>query len=256
MVNQNIIRVEPLDPPLDPSKFATAKYTWQDLKEIITNKRFPIYRSVDQETFYRLYSRQLKQEWKSVCDFVLHCKFGFERRLISVPEPRPVSANENRANSRVNNDQSDKGGNQNNDGEMDKNDDSSSSCGVTISIQTKSDLNEGNCGRLNLPTLPLIPRPPNGYVWSITSPSTPEEIAEPQRIIAMNDFPYYMEENIEHWCLWKLGGGDVDENDIKWAKEELSTRDDISEMLHWINPEQYKSLPDIDHAHIICLKKQ
>ena len=70
-----------LNPPLDPSKFATSKYSWEDLKDIIVNERFPIWRHVEQETTYRLYSQKLKREWKSVYDFVLHCKFGFGRRL-------------------------------------------------------------------------------------------------------------------------------------------------------------------------------
>ena len=106
------------------------------------------------------------------------------------------------------------------------------------------------------PTLPHISPPPNGYVWESYQPPASGEQQQIQRALAKNDFPYYMEDGIEHWCLWKLGGGDVNDVDIKWAKEELGQRnDDILEMLHWINPEHLKSLPDIDHAHIVCLKK-
>eukprot|EP00551_Chaetoceros_affinis_P010025 CAMPEP_0203670554 /NCGR_PEP_ID=MMETSP0090-20130426/6599_1 /ASSEMBLY_ACC=CAM_ASM_001088 /TAXON_ID=426623 /ORGANISM="Chaetoceros affinis, Strain CCMP159" /LENGTH=255 /DNA_ID=CAMNT_0050535439 /DNA_START=119 /DNA_END=886 /DNA_ORIENTATION=- len=253
MTNRRL-QVEPLDPPLDPSKFATTKYTWQELKEIIANDRFPIYRHVDQETTYRLYSRQLKKEWKSVCDFVLHCKFDFGRRLI------PTISNENNDSNNANvnpNHISDKNEVLLSDQKCDK------KMVNVVDAQTEKPLQpshdggmvKNNSHALNLSTLPIIPPPPNGYKWESYSPtSTSEEIMqEPQRVLAMNDFPYYMEDNIEHWCLWKLGGGDVDDQDIRWAKEKLNTRDDILEMQHWINPVQYKSLPDIDHAHIICL---
>ena len=216
-----------LHPPLDPSKFATSKYTWQDLKEIISNNRFPIYRHVDQETTYRLYTQQLKKEWKSVYDFVLYCKFEYSKRLI------PIVGDDD-ADVRVGVSVVGLGGNNNNN-----------------ENETTTDEKTNNN---YYPTLPNIPSPPNGYLWESYPP--PEKVNQKQRILAKNDFPYYMEDGIEHWCLWKLGGDDVDETDIKWGMRELNSQCDDIEMLHWINPEHLKSLPGIDHAHIVCWKKK
>jgi len=111
-------------------------------------------------------------------------------------------------------------------------------------------------------------------------------------ILVKNDFPYYLEDNIEHWCLWKLGA-DVTQEDIDWALGELKGDEDalgidadtnadadadtnadvdanadadttgdtnantsmFADVLYWINPVHLKSLPEIDHAHLVCLQK-
>jgi hypothetical protein len=67
--------------------------------------------------------------------------------------------------------------------------------------------------------------------------------------LVQNDFPYYTADGVEHWVLWKLGGSCSDQ-DIGEAKLQLRDRfgDD---MLHWINPPHLKSLPEIDHVHIL-----
>jgi hypothetical protein len=68
--------------------------------------------------------------------------------------------------------------------------------------------------------------------------------------VVRNDFPYHMENGIEHWILWKVGDEPVAESEIEHAKSLLSSRlgDD---MLHWLNPSHLKSLPEIDHIHIL-----
>mmetsp|Transcript_14407 Transcript_14407/g.18823 ORF Transcript_14407/g.18823 Transcript_14407/m.18823 type:complete len:189 (+) Transcript_14407:112-678(+) len=72
--------------------------------------------------------------------------------------------------------------------------------------------------------------------------------------LVKNDFPYYLADNVEHWILWKLGQ-DCRDNDIENAKQELQARlGDVTEFLHWINPPHLKSLPEIDHAHIIICR--
>lgn len=209
-----------LHPPLDPTKFATIKYQWEDLRDIIDNNKFPIWRHVDQETTYRLYSQKLKQEWKSVYDFVLHTKFNFGKRLV----------------------QRDNGGHRGS------------------SIQSVEEYDYESIVK-QIPTLPEIPSPPRGHVWESYDTycavnNNMEQEMDSQRLLAKNDFPYYMEDGIEHWCLWKLGGNDVNDADINWAKEELNKNGNITEMMHWINPVHLKSLPDIDHAHIVCLIKR
>lgn len=229
-----------LNPPLDPAEFATTKYQWEDLRDIIDNKRFPIYRHVDDETSYRLYSQKLKQEWKSVYDFVLFTKFHFHKRLIR----KDVDVEEEKG---------DRGDNLSND---------------DTKICDEKKVNETSIQSVEeydydfivkeFPTLPQIPLPPKGYMWESYCPNNDAKDGrkEQQRILAKNDFPYYMEDGIVHWCLWKLGGNDVNDKDIQWAKDELGSRGDVLEMMHWINPVHLKSLPDIDHAHIICLMKK
>jgi hypothetical protein len=75
-------------------------------------------------------------------------------------------------------------------------------------------------------------------------------------VLGRNDFPYSMEDSIEHWILWKLGGSCV-EQDILNALKELGDKvadqpHDTVEFLHWINPPHLQSLPGIDHVHILC----
>ena len=82
--------------------------------------------------------------------------------------------------------------------------------------------------------------------------------------IYMNDFPYYFAPGIQHWVLWKLGG-DVTSDEILQAKKCIF-RDDYQlkhiihndiivnsteVFLHWVNPPHLKSLPGIDHVHIL-----
>lgn len=93
--------------------------------------------------------------------------------------------------------------------------------------------------------------------------------------LCINDFPYYLAPGIEHFVLWKLGG-DVTPDEIAKAKLDIlkdsqlwatmhdraSDRtyehnleqrivNDHAVFLHWINPPHLKSLPGIDHVHII-----
>ena len=92
-----------------------------------------------------------------------------------------------------------------------------------------------------------------------------------------NDFPYYFGDSIKHWYLWRLGcvaDGDaseadsnITEDDIIWAQKQLMMDGDLSlniteenqgtivDVLHWENPPHLKSVPGIDHAHILCLRK-
>jgi hypothetical protein len=92
---------------------------------------------------------------------------------------------------------------------------------------------------------------------SILSSSLPS----PKTIVVRNDFPYYTAENIHHYVLWKLHGICSDD-DIAQAKEDVKRELEVGgqavvvDYLHWINPPHLKSLPDIDHVHIMCLLQQ
>lgn len=91
-------------------------------------------------------------------------------------------------------------------------------------------------------------------VWEAYPPL--DECREVRKTLKVNDFPYYFAPNIEHWCLWKLCE-DVTNEETLQAKKELQDKyGDIVEYLSWKNPPHLKSLPDIDHVHILCLRRQ
>ena len=85
---------------------------------------------------------------------------------------------------------------------------------------------------------------------------------EQQLKLCLNDFPYYFEPNIHHYVLWKLGGV-VTADEITQAKKDIlqkcqtntSVEEDVANnhevFLHWVNPPHLKSLPGIDHVHIL-----
>ena len=73
--------------------------------------------------------------------------------------------------------------------------------------------------------------------------------------LVKNDFPYYFQDNIEHWVFWKLGE-ECSLSDIEHAQQTLQEQlGDVIDTLHWINPPRLKSLPEVDHAHILVLRK-
>lgn len=78
-------------------------------------------------------------------------------------------------------------------------------------------------------------------------------------VLTLNDFPYYFEEGVDHFIVWKLGG-DIKNIDIENGKMDILRQagcsdmefiEDSSVFLHWHNPPELKSLPDIDHVHIL-----
>ena len=78
-------------------------------------------------------------------------------------------------------------------------------------------------------------------------------------VLSLNDFPYYFDEGIEHWVVWKLGGGisviEIDNGKMQILTEagcsNMELINDSSVFLHWLNPPELKSLPDVDHCHIL-----
>jgi hypothetical protein len=68
-----------------------------------------------------------------------------------------------------------------------------------------------------------------------------------------NDFPYHLEENVRHWVLWKLLEP-ISHQEIHEAKQKLRNQHKlIVDIAHWVNPPNLKSIPEIDHVHIVCL---
>lgn len=104
-----------------------------------------------------------------------------------------------------------------------------------------------------------------------------------------NDFPYDVNVDINHYCLWKIGGAAIGEgileDEMRWAIKELTmcsendfagsnlivkngsvehyatkqdclTNDEhgIVDYLYWVNPPHLQSMPEIQHAHILVLR--
>lgn len=65
-----------------------------------------------------------------------------------------------------------------------------------------------------------------------------------------NDFPYNVENNIGHFLLWKLNG-DITEQDLDEAIVELRKHHGLKRYTSWENPLHLKSIPEINHVHIV-----
>jgi hypothetical protein len=84
-----------------------------------------------------------------------------------------------------------------------------------------------------------------------TQPEESEDSTEIRIALVPNDFPYYTQAGIKHWVLWKLNGS-ITQDDVEQAKTDLRSRlGDVRDLIHWENPPHLKSLPDIDHVHIL-----
>ncbi|GFH44008.1 hypothetical protein CTEN210_00482 [Chaetoceros tenuissimus] len=101
----------------------------------------------------------------------------------------------------------------------------------------------------------------NGERKFVSCPSLEECKAE-QRVekrLLFNEYPYFVCEGIEHWCLWKLGG-QVTQKEVDAAIGDLEQRMEkdghgaLKDVLTWVNPPHLQSIPDIDHAHLLCLR--
>ncbi|KAL7542238.1 hypothetical protein ACHAXR_011610 [Thalassiosira sp. AJA248-18] len=136
--------------------------------------------------------------------------------------------------------------------------------------------------------------PPNGHIFK-ASPSLSQaskytiENGLTYLKLVLNDFPYDLDEDIEHWCLWKIGRASstegISKEELSWALKELESlqadpnsgsgciinqRDDppeymqktrnspvensaapISDTFYWVNPPALQSMPGINHAHIL-----
>jgi hypothetical protein len=75
-------------------------------------------------------------------------------------------------------------------------------------------------------------------------------ISRKRWILRKNDYPYLLEDNLEHWILWDMIDGwdsfEVDcVNKVKQFKDLVAS---------WINPPQFRSVNDIPHIHLIFKK--
>ncbi len=71
--------------------------------------------------------------------------------------------------------------------------------------------------------------------------------------IHRNDYPYNFGPSIDHYCLWKFGGP-IKAKEIESAMNDLKSEGRYGKCIYWINPPHLKSIPDVDHAHILAHK--
>jgi len=176
------LSVEEIEASLGPDRKIVSKpFSWKDLTEIVKFGDPTMHsRSLQVQEAYIFHVKEVKQEWRSVNDFILCSKFNFQSDTLE-------------------------------DGRK---------C-------AKPTLEESRA---------------KGIVMT--------------RLL-LNEFPYYCEEGIEHYCLWKLGGP-INDIEIENALDDLRNMEDTSgkleDVLYWVNPKHLQSIPDIDHAHFLCLR--
>jgi hypothetical protein len=88
--------------------------------------------------------------------------------------------------------------------------------------------------------------------WKAIPPTDDTSRLKSTTSLVKNDYPYFIESDIEHWVLWKLYA-ELSREDVDKAIQELqSSYGDILDTIWWENPPALKSLPDINHVHILA----
>ena len=99
----------------------------------------------------------------------------------------------------------------------------------------------------------------DGEEQSSTSAQQPSQVLCVDRLqfpegavkrLVENDFSYNFEPDVRHFLLWKLNEG-ITKADVQLAVNELRETHGLEDYVTWVNPEALKSVPEIDHAHIV-----
>ena len=220
-----------------------APLTWAELQSIVLSPDIDdlskLARSIEQQRYYRKCRQDIKIEWQSIYDYLLCKKFGFEWVWVE------------------------------HDDDDDHDDDVSSK---------ESD---GARKKRSNPTFQEYLNNQQQH----QSKNGGKNISA-QFNLCTNDFPYFFEAGVQHFVLWKLGGV-VTADEIVKAKLDIAKHTSISQLqswdvnincwslaldqidgtgsnknnlemandhevfLHWVNPPHLKSLPGIDHVHIL-----
>ncbi|KAL3794343.1 hypothetical protein ACHAW5_009903 [Stephanodiscus triporus] len=202
------------------SRLRCTPLSWPELKAIILSpdagELSKLARSDARSKTYRTFRESINDEWESIYDYLLCEKFGFE--WVWADELVETSVGGDRMTDDV---------------RMRKR--SKPTFREYVNDQRLHE-NEGTCSKQYLK-------------------------------LCINDFPYYYSPGVQHWILWKLGGV-VTSDELANAKEEILRKstsqgptkvndalEDITNdhevFLHWVNPPHLKSLPGIDHVHIL-----
>jgi hypothetical protein len=70
--------------------------------------------------------------------------------------------------------------------------------------------------------------------------------------LTLNDFPYSIYSDMKHYVLWRLNG-DITDDDILKSMTDISKKDNIIDYIYWKNLLHKRSIPEIEHIHIIAL---
>ena len=76
-------------------------------------------------------------------------------------------------------------------------------------------------------------------------------IEQEKLVLAPNDFPYYFEDGIQHFILWKLGGEITEQEAVDAAMRLRTKNPSYVDHVIYINPPHLKSIPEIEHAHVL-----
>ncbi|KAL9188585.1 hypothetical protein ACHAXT_006963 [Thalassiosira profunda] len=194
--------------------------SWAELQSIVLSSNVvKLARSEDQSKTYRRCMADIKRDWQSIYDYLLCTKFGFEWVWADAPV-----------------------------------------------ISSSDDDGKNNMPRQkrSMPT----------FQQYLDEQSKRDGGPEIRLKLCTNDFPYYFVSGVDHYVLWKLGGvvtpeelanakmdilkvkgyglqGRAHESDAKCTEEVPEYANDTAIFLHWVNPPHLKSLPGIDHVHIL-----
>ena len=66
-----------------------------------------------------------------------------------------------------------------------------------------------------------------------------------------NDYPYNFEPGIKHFIVWKIGS-QLTDDEIDIATKDISeSLANVVDSAMYVNPPHLKSIPDVDHAHVL-----
>jgi hypothetical protein len=204
--------------------------TWPELKAIVNSNEpggelYKLARNKDRQRNYRAFREQINNEWESIYDYLLCEKFGFDWVWSNAKD-----------------------------------------------MWIEDDAYTVNDGSVIPPRRKKQSKPT--FQDYISNVDNIDNECDTKLRLCINDFPYYYLPGIQHWILWKLGGELPTSKEIANAKKDIlkeSTShllhdptqgllqgnaleriiNDDEVFLHWINPPHLRSLPGIDHVHIL-----
>ena len=262
----------------------SSPFTWEELYHIMITVNDPslLSRSIQVQSNYIHYRNQMKKEWIDFNDCIVYSKFG----LNCFGDSSSCSTSSSASMDTI---------------PKDDNNESSSE-----TIFTKVKCPQSQKYKLS-PSIQQQQQQKHQQKQDNSSTTSNTTIILSN--LLPNDFPYYVESHIEHWCLWKLNDV-ITNHDIQAAidqlkmyallekEEEVNVVDDdddalvvnvnvddddvncrqngmsddggsgdggsdrrrrlgeILDTIAWINPKHLQSIPDIDHAHIMCLREK
>lgn len=205
--------------------------TWQELKVIVNSHKEPggelhkLGRNYERQKSYRAFREQINDDWESIYDFLLCEKFGFDWAYCDVKDMRIE-------------------------------DYTMSTNGSVVPRRKKQ----------SKPTF-------QDYMHNLQLHNERDIGKKYDTLeLCINDFPYYYLPGIQHWILWKLGCELPTSTELANAKKEILKShhllhdptqglvkrnaleriiNDDEVFLHWTNPPHLRSLPGINHVHIL-----